>query len=614
MCGIAGLISKSSARLDETLFRKALQQLIHRGPDDGGIYLAPNNSVLLGHRRLAIMDTSSLSAQPFCEAEYVLLFNGAIFNFKELRDELARLGHEFRTKGDTEVVLKSYIQWGESCFAKFNGFFAIAIYNEKKDELVLARDRYGEKPLLMYENSSYIAFASEMRVFLSLNFPLTLSQQVIPMYFAYTFIPEPYTIFEEVKKIEPGAYYIIRKKDKKQQFYYKLEPAKEEKMNDKEQAIDTLKNLLEDSVKRRLYADVPISVFLSSGIDSTVVTYIAAKVKPDIEAYTIGFSDTPYYDESELASKTAQQLGIKHTVVDVTDKMMEENVREVLYGLDEPYADSSAIAAYTLFKAVKSHYRVVLTGDGGDEIFGGYRKHRAWARVRHIPRWQLQFLKFFFHLPLPEHRSSGFADLVRKTKKFVQLAEVENKFKYDFLARFNSIESIRELLLFYELQPFIQEKILDENDFLKKDFQFVLVSDMLHKIDSMSMLNSVEARAPLLDYRLVDYVFSLPGTWKFDHRAGKKLLREAFQHELPAHVLHGRKRGFEVPLWKWLPQLIKKNSVLFDDGFIKRQGIFNLEQVSVLQKIFESEKVKKHQFLLFSYLVFQSWYLNYYGE
>lgn len=618
MCGFLGIIALKGTVEDVIPdFERALQSIFHRGPDDSGVYLSREKKLILGHRRLCIMDTSKLSAQPFLDEtqNYVLLFNGAIFNFIELRQILQKEGYTFKTTGDTEVVLRAYQHWGATCFNRFNGFFAIAIYDVKKGELILARDRYGEKPLLLYKNSHYLAFSSELRVFRSLHFPLTMDKKSINLYFKYTYIPEPFSIYKEVTKVKPGTYLIIRHDEIVQRTYYSLPSSKNEYAT-WDEAHAKIRELIEDSVRIRLHAEVPVAVFLSGGIDSTLVTYYAFKANPDLKAFTIGFPDYPYINETEIASETAHKFGLKHEIINVSSDMLHSNAQEVLDGLDEPYADSSAIAAYSLFRTLKGDYRVVLTGDGGDELFAGYRKHIAWYRAMHFPPTFKPFFQLISRLRLPANRYSYLADFFRKIKKFSELLQHNKNEYYDFLASFHHPDELQDLLAIPDnLQLSFQSyDIYLLHDFLKKDFQFLLPSDMLRKIDAMSMYNSIESRSPLLDYRLVDYVFSLPDEWKVDRRNGKKLLRKVFDDVLPEHVLKSRKRGFEIPVDLLLTSMLKMDSKIFDPTFVQKQSIFKVSGVEKLKNYIHQKKIKEHAFLIWAYVVFQNWFLKYDGE
>ncbi|MCX7696470.1 MAG: asparagine synthase (glutamine-hydrolyzing) [Bacteroidales bacterium] len=618
MCGILGIVALKG-NLDDVIldFKDGLQSLYHRGPDGSGWYISPNGRIILGHRRLCIMDTSELSAQPFFDESknYVLVFNGAIFNFNELRLILQKEGYIFRTTGDTEVVLRSYQHWGPYCFNLFNGFFAIAIYDVKKDELVLARDRYGEKPLVLYRNSHYIAFSSEIRAFKALNFPLSIDKKSVGLYFKYTYIPEPHSIYKEITKVVPGTYLFIHNGNVQQHRYYTFSSQSKEHLTQQESRI-VIRNLFEDSVKLRLHAKVPVAVFLSGGIDSTLVSYFASKIVPDIQAFTISFPEYPYLNEAEIASETAKVYHLKHEIVPIAKDLLHNNAMELLDGLDEPFADSSAIAAYTLFRAVKGRYKVVLTGDGGDELFAGYRKHVAWYKAMRFPFYLYPLFFAVSSMPLPANRYNPFADWFRKIKKFSELIRCKTSEYYDFLASFHQHDVLKDLIIHSECYDLLQLQSLDIhtlNDFLLRDFQFVLPSDMLRKVDAVSMFNSVEARSPLLDYRLVDYVFSLPEEWKLDGRNGKKLLREFFSDLLPDHVRKQRKRGFEIPLDLLLSSMLKVDSKIFDVTFVQKQGIFKQKGVERLKNMVRQGKIKEQAYLIWAYVVFQNWYLKY-GE
>ncbi|HPS82761.1 MAG TPA: asparagine synthase (glutamine-hydrolyzing) [Bacteroidales bacterium] len=616
MCGITGVFShnENGIKFFDAL-PDALSTLRQRGPDYSAI--KGGDHFLFGHARLSIIDTSEASHQPFVseDGRYTLVFNGEIFNFREIRTELEKLGHSFHTSGDVEVVLKSFIQYDVKCFETFNGFFAIGIFDSWEQRLVLARDRFGVKPLLYYSEASVFVFASEMKAILKYPIRRTLDEQSVYEYFRLTYIPEPDSIFQEVKKLQAAHYAIVTKDTIELQSYYSI--GNDAFSGNYQDACDQLRTLLSDSVRMRLISDVPLGTFLSGGIDSSVISVLAAQHNSQIQAYSIGFPDAPYYDESAYAAEVAQKHGLQHTIIPVTESDFLKALPSVLDYIDEPFADSSAIAVNVLSSFVRQHVTVALSGDGADEIFGGYRKHRALAMIARANRAKMMAFTAAAAIPGVFGRGSRFSDKMRQARRMGRVASMRPEERYLFLAAFHSGREVSHLLHLskhYSLNRLRNRLDLshpgDMNSVLHNDVRLVLSGDMLRKVDLMSMAASLEVRSPFLDYRIIDFAFSLPSKWKFDSLHSKKILTDSFSDILPESIIHRPKHGFEVPVGKWMNGALLDNirNDWFDEKFIKHQGIFYPEKMQRLKNQVERGQGLRDQSFIWSIIVFQNWW------
>jgi len=384
MCGITGGYYKNGLP-DESLLKESVAQISSRGPDNQGLHLDGN--FFLGHRRLSILDVSESANQPFKsqDGRYTIVFNGEIYNFESLRDQLSSKGYSFRTSGDTEVLLYAFVEFGEQCLDMLNGFFAFAIYDHQKGSIFLARDRMGIKPLYYYDDGDKILFASEMKAFYPLQVRREIDFTTLAIYFQLNYIPAPYSIYKKVRKLLPGHKMTIADGSLKTEAWYTV-PYSSEKAETTplsyENAKSKLASLIDESVHDRLVSDVPLGTFLSGGIDSTVVSTLAAGHKKDLNTFSIGFKDDGFFDETQYAELVANKIGSNHRVFKLTNDDLLESLQSLLKYIDEPFADSSALLVNLLSKYTRQHVTVALSGDGGDELFAGYNKHYGEWRIR----------------------------------------------------------------------------------------------------------------------------------------------------------------------------------------------------------------------------------------
>ncbi len=623
MCGINGIyLFDNQAYGYKDMVKNANQAIIHRGPDNQGVFI--DKKVGLGHVRLSIIDTSSGAHQPFSDESkrYTIVFNGEIFNYKEIRDDLIANGHSFKTNSDTEVVLKSYIHYGEKVISRFNGFFAFAIYDAQSEELFLARDRMGIKPLLLFIDDQKLVFASEMKALLEYKIPKVIDNTTLFQFFQLNYVPSPWTIFKGVEKMEPGSWMRFKGKQIDRGFYYQLpkfDPQK--KPQNYETAKKTLYTLLDDAVERRLIADVPLGSFLSGGIDSSIISALAIKYNPNLNTFSIGYADEPLFDETHYAEMVAKKIGSNHHVFKLKNQDLYSVLYRVLDSIDEPFADSSALAVNILSYYTKQHVTVALSGDGADEMFSGYNKHSAEFKAGQksilnsaialgTPLWAM----------MPQSRNGKISNLFRQLHRYGEGLKLSPSERYWRWASITSEKDTQNLLL---IKPDLVEhasrkaEILshisqnsDINDVLYTDLKLVLQGDMLTKVDLMSMNHALEIRTPFLDYTLIDFANSLPVSYKIDHRLRKKILQDTFRPILPEELFNRPKHGFEVPLLGWFRNELKEKIVndLLHPDFIREQQIFNPKAIEILlQKLF-SNSPGDAAAKVWALIVFQYWW------
>jgi len=629
MCGITGVFAFND---DGVPFLKkvdaAVKAIYKRGPDKSGIYL--HNNVALGHTRLSIIDTSDAASQPFTDASgrYTIIFNGEFFNFQKHRDALLQKGIQLNSQSDTEVLLYLYISEGPSCLEKVNGFFAFAIYDKEDQTLFLARDRYGVKPLFIFKDDDKFVFASEMKAMLEYGIPKEIDQASLFAYFQLNYIPAPFSIFKNVTKQKPGTFLQIKKGEVKETVFYEIPVKTDVEIKSQnvgyDEAQKEIVRLLNDSVKQRLISDVPLGAFLSGGIDSSIIVALASKYTSQLSTFSIGYKDEPLFDETNYARLVADKFKTDHTEFSLSNDDLFSVLTNVLDYIDEPFADSSALAVYILSQCTKKHVTVALSGDGADELFGGYNKHKAEYRIRNAgiaektigmlgPLWKA----------LPQSRNSSFANKIRQFDRFSKGMSLPANERYWKWCGFAGEKEIEKLTHSHLSEEYLKRKgeILQNisgksslNEVLYTDMKLVLQSDMLVKVDMMSMANSLEVRTPFLDFNLVDYVFSLPAIFKTDKNIGKRILQDAFRDVLPEAIYHRPKHGFEVPLLKWFRKELK--SFIFDDllseAFVKEQGLFDFSVVSGIKEKMFSNNPGDSAARIWALVVFQFWYKKFY--
>jgi len=626
MCGITGVYAFSDKGRDNFRnIKKSVMSLNMRGPDTSGF--VEKGKACLGHSRLSIIDLSDAASQPFSDVtgRYTIVFNGEIYNYKEHREYLVKKGLPLKTQSDTEVLLYLYIIEGVNCLKKLNGFFSFAVYDSREDTLFIARDRIGIKPLLYYYDKNKLLFASEMKALIELGIPKNIDKTSLSQYFQFNYIPSTYTIFENVKKLEHGHYIYISNNITKKQQYYKINYNRNRNTDlSYDQAKTKLKELISESIKLRMISDVPLGSFLSGGVDSSIIVAEASKLTDNLNTFSIGYKDEPFFDETHYAELVAEKFKTNHRIFKLTNDELYDNLHKVLDYIDEPFADSSALAVHILSMHTRKHVTVSLSGDGADELFSGYNKHKA-----HFEAMQgglkSSLIKAGYPLwnALPKSRNSKSTNTIRQLQKFAEGLRLDAKERY---WRWASVYSEKSANNLFQIQVSLNDLCKRKNNILKHilpretvtdilytDMQLVLVSDMLHKVDSMSMANSLEIRTPFLDHNIVDFVFSLPDSYKINSTMRKRILQDAYRDELPSDIYKRPKHGFEVPLLSWFRNELKDelfNNYLNDD-FIVKQNIFNLAEIKKLKEQLFSNNPGDIQYHLWALLVFQHWWKKY---
>lgn len=634
MCGITGIFAFNTAgRVHLINLAKATHSLSHRGPDAFGTFLEEN--VGLGHRRLSVIDLSDEANQPFKDqtGRYILVYNGEIYNYKALRQSLEAKGQKFITDSDTEVLLYTYIHYGKTCLEKLNGFFSFAIFDQQEEALFIARDRFGIKPLYYFYDEDKFIFASEMQALMHYGIPKEIDVHALYTYFQLNYIPAPKTILQNTWTLMPGHYAVIRKKEININRYYQID-YDPEILNPQNLSYDKqkerLSKLIDDSVKKRMIADVPLGTFLSGGIDSSVITGIAKQYKEDLHTFSIGYTDEPYFDETEYANLVAKKFDTNHTVFSLSRKEIEGYLFQILDQIDQPFADSSAIPVYILSQKTKEYITVALSGDGADELFSGYNKHAAFLQAASSNGYN-SLVKFLypFSTVLPKSRNTGLTNKIRQVNRYgkaLKLNEYERYWQWASLGSEKLAENllapqIREKL---DREKYLLEKqgylsaLTGNNDFnrvLLNDMQLVLPNDMLRKVDLMSMAHGLEVRVPFLDHSIVDFVFSLPASSKINLQIRKRILQDTYRDILPNELYNRPKKGFEVPLLRWfkgsLKGLIKDD--LLNDKFIKEQGIFDPKSVRKLRRKLYSLNPGDVHAQIWALIVFQWWWKKHFS-
>jgi asparagine synthase (glutamine-hydrolysing) len=612
MCGIAGikLLNNLPSKTDEDNMFRALYKQKHRGPDNTNLIV--HGKLVLGHNRLSIIDTNERSNQPFKDehGRYSLVFNGEIYNYKELKEKLISEGIIFTTSSDTEVLFQLLIQKKSEALNELRGCFAFAFYDLEEDYLLLARDRMGINPLLYAKLEDRFIFGSELFLFSDLGVKGTINQEALNNYFQLTYIPSPHTIYNEVKKLEAGNY--LELKGEKLEIKSYWDPENEQKFKGSfEEAKIELRKRVEFGVVSQLEADVPVGTFLSGGIDSSIVSTLAAKYKKDLHTFSVSFGDQKKYDESEYALIVAKKIKSNHHVIRLTELDFKTHFQDILDSFDEPFADSSAIAVWFLNRETTKHLKVALSGDGADELFAGYNKHKAYRNALKMSQTKKKVLAK--SLPLLKRllinkKPKRYYDI----EKYSILSRLKWPDKYWFLAsNIGEITKKNLLLNSKKITPIYSKDGDNLTNFLWLDQKIVLEGDMLKKVDLMSMRHSIEVRTPFLDKDLVKFANSLPEEWKLNSKTGKYILKEAFKDILPEEILTRGKQGFEVPLNAWIrnswKELIPSN--WFDQEYLSKQSIFSIEAVKQLEgRFFKNIGTSSQE--MWAYLVFQNWYQN----
>jgi asparagine synthase (glutamine-hydrolysing) len=616
----------------------------HRGPDDSGTWVDAEHGVGFGHNRLSIIDLSPAGHQPMVSADerYVIVFNGEIYNYLELRDRLAALGHQFRGSSDTEVMLEAISEWGiHAAVERFNGMFAFAVWDRQLRLLHLARDRFGEKPLYYGWSGRTFAFASELKAFRTLDgFDMRLNHGAVALYLRHSYIPAPYSIYASISKLLPGTVATVALgavgKAPDIRPYWSVRPTMERAIEDpylgsETEAIDTLEGLLTDSVSMRMVSDVPLGAFLSGGIDSSLVVSIMQRLRSDpVRTFSIGFEESRF-DEAPFAKAVAGHLGTDHTELYVRSGDALDVIPLLPRLYDEPFADSSQIPTYLVAALARRDVAVALSGDAGDELFGGYRHYQYALRLwRATSRWpsparsiaaaalaaapdSLVGLGAWLLGPLLPARMRAPADLRARVS---WLAGVLPADRPEHL--FRALVSQTHDPVSLSPASFEPATVLSDPDrwlrtggpldrYMYSDTMMYLPDDILVKVDRAAMAVSLETRIPMLDHRVAEFAWRLPEHMRLRDGNGKWILRKLLGRYLPVELIDRPKRGFSVPVAEWLRGPLRAWAEdLLDADRLRSEGVFD---VTTVRRAWDEHLTKRsdHERLVWSVLMFQAW-------
>jgi asparagine synthase (glutamine-hydrolysing) len=624
MCGICGVVySDREQKVEQNKFQKMCDVITHRGPDDEGFYV--NQHVGLGMRRLSIIDLST-GKQPISNenGQIWIVFNGEIYNHRDLRAELESKGHQFKTKTDTEAIVHAYEEYGDSCVQKLNGMFAFAIWDNCNHTLFLARDRIGIKPLYYFFDRNRLIFGSEIKSILQAgDIPKRIDLQALDHFLTFEFIPAPLSIFQDIKKLPPG--HTLKLKNNEIGVHSYWDVGLESNGANPTEIKRNLRDLLQDAVKIRLMSDVPLGAFLSGGVDSSIIVALMAQVMEEpVKTFSIGFEDSTY-NELKYARIIAEKFNTEHHEFIIKPDAVELADNLVKF-LDEPFGDFSIFPTYLVSKIAREYVTVVLSGDGGDELFAGYDSYIADKIAKkyynRLPRqFRNGFLTKFLDVIPPSSKKKG---LINRAKRFVEgmklpddlhhtrwmvfLQQEEKKLLYN-----NDIKSgMKEFDPFKFTRSYFANVAYNRNDEINKqmyvDLKMYLVDNILVKVDRMSMATSLEARVPYLDYRFVEFAATIPGEYKMQGLKTKVILKQAMEKLLPDEILYRGKEGFSIPIKNWLKKELKP---LMTDTLapekLKREGFFNSDYVQKLVKQ-HLKGVENHSHRLWALIIFGRWY------
>src|SRR5215469_11502906 len=633
MCGIYGEISDRPARAECGL------AIRHRGPDDAGEQVfalhEPRLYVSLLHRRLSIIDLSSAGHQPMSNEDGTVwaIFNGEIYNFQELREQLIAAGHRFQSRTDTETIIHGYEQWGEEVIPRLHGMFALAIWDTRQKRLLLARDRIGKKPLFYYSDGSRFLFGSEIKSLLASGVvPVRPDPEALHDYLTYLYFPAPRTAFAGICKLPPATTLVLQVQpdgkftQQQKTFWDPVEVAGSARHVDQGEAVERTRELINDAVRSRLVSDVPLGVFLSGGLDSGTITAFAARNSTHpTSTFTIGFRDSKAFDETSNAALVAKRFATDHHVIQV-DAQCARHMTTVVRHFDEPFGNPTAVLQYLLTKEMRKSVTVALSGDGGDEAFGGY--------VRYAGAWMAQKYR-----RLPSAFTSGFMPRLsrllrddtrgrhgyRRVREFLESAWMPQEEMYLQWVGYFSENEKRSL---YTTEFSRQTGARDSGNFLRElfrrgaaldpltrlgyvDMASFLAGNCLEYADRMSMANSLELRCPFADHRIQEFGLSIPFAWKYRHGKTKWILREAMKGILPASILRGKKIGFNPPVPQWINRELRPLiSVLLSDRAVEARGIFQPAGVAALLQDHFEEK-RDNALKIWGLLMLELWFRMY---
>lgn len=623
MCGIFGFYTNKISADDQISILKHMgERLIHRGPDAEGYFT--HNHMAMGMRRLSIIDLET-GKQPIfsCDKSHVIVFNGEIYNFRELRKDLKEKGYQFQTKSDTEVVVNMYQEKGAESLQDFNGMFAFALYDETKDELFIARDRFGIKPLYYCYQNDTLVFASEIKALLCYpSISREISADALDLYLTFEHVPAPYSIYKNIHKLEQGHYLILKNGRLIKKRYYKISYGNKHTSRNTAEYIEDLDLLINSAVKRRTISDVPFGAFLSGGIDSALIAYYLVKnSSKKVKTFNVAFEDKSF-DESHYSRQVADHLCTDHHEHVFTTDDLIKSLPAILDNMDEPFADASLLPTALLSRFTRENVTVALSGDGSDEIFAGYPTYYARKLAQYVPKWVYPLMRIGANV-LPVNDDNISFDF--KVKKFIEglgnppdlrhqiwlgsFAPVQKLeiFSKDTLNTLEDKTSVSNLVRSH-MRTCDTESNWERSLWL--DMRFYLQDNMLVKVDRASMMHSLEVRVPYLDHQLVEYAIRIPAKYKYNGRVSKYILKKLASVYLPENIVKRPKKGFGIPIAKWMKHELRSHfqEILSEDR-INTQGFFNGRNVKSLLNQHLLNK-KDNRKLLWTLYIFSLWLEN----
>lgn len=629
MCGISGFIDFTN-KSDITVLKKMNDTMYHRGPDGDGlkIYNTPNATIGFGHRRLSIIDLSVGGSQPMEYKQFHIVFNGEIYNYNEIRNELIEKGHEFHSHSDTEVILHAYEVWGLDCIHKFIGMFAIVLHDSEKNEVHFIRDRAGIKPLFYYWYNNLLLFASELKAIVEHpHFKKELNINALGSFLQYGYVPNPHCIYQHTYKLNPGHYLhldLSTKEIVKRQFWNVYDAYNKPELKiDFVEAKQETEKLLKNACDYRMVADVPVGVFLSGGYDSTAVTALLQKDNTDkIKTFTIGFKDEKL-NEAEYAKDVAKHLGTDHTEYYCTEKEALDIVPNLPFYYDEPFADSSAIPTTLVSKIAREKVTVALSADAGDEVFAGYNRYdyimKFGKKIKAIPSPIRKTMASVMNMidadsiPILKNKYL-FHSRYEKVKQFLRQADdssmnqvLSKQFLQEDIDKL-LVSKTTKLVSAFDSKELNEDRYSTLNYIMAIDYQTYLVDDILQKVDRATMTHSLEGREPFLDHRVIEWAAQLPLEYKYNHGIKKHILREITHQYVPKEMMDRPKMGFGIPVEQWLSVDLKHLvDEFFDETYLKKQGVFDFVEVKKIINAFYNGKKERAEKIWFL-LMFQMWY------
>ncbi len=608
------------------LLKTMCDTVSYRGPDDSGVYT--DGHLGLGHRRLSILDLSELGHQPMASKDKSIwiTYNGEVYNYKLLKKDLMVKGYTFESHCDTEVIIYLYQEYGEDCLKYLRGMFAFAIWDSNKNMLCLARDRIGKKPLFYYFDGKTFLFASEIKSILEdQSLKREINFDAFYDYFKYLYVPDPKTIYKNIHKLEPGHYMICTKDGIRKKEYWDISFSKQSNLNEID-ISDELLNILDESVKLRMISDVPLGAFLSGGIDSSgIVALMARQQKKQVTTCSIGF-DSRDYDEVRYARMIAKQYCTDHHEFTVKENT-EEILNKLAFHFDEPFADASSVPTYYVSKVARQSVTVALSGDGGDENFAGYEKYyiddienRIRKRIpRLIRKSVLPYLSDLFSMGNHTKKQKGKTLLKTLSHEsdygfFLTNTEFDDQLWKD-LINDDTKRQIGDYDPFTVTEYYYNKADTDNHlsKILYTDLKTYLPGDILVKVDRMSMANSLEVRAPILDHNVIEFAANIPPNLKYNRGEKKYILKQSFKQILPKEIMYRRKMGFSVPLALWFREELKEftsRNLLSRDA-----GVNNFFDRDILERIWNLHQARTRNYstILWSLLMFELWYKEFIG-